>query len=154
MIPRFFRFCLWLSRKIGYLLFGEELSKTLRSFRENIGSIIEIDDILPPFQKSSVTKHPKLWVETHWQMTRGYGGPGGNIFFFDAHYSFVLWAKQGQYDIPFACIAFDPFGYSGICVRQIQGRKGYELLSKSIKWERLLIAIVQKWAKKQNIRKI
>ena len=143
---------LWLYRKLSFLLLGEELSKTLRSFRNSIGTVIEIDDALPKFLKARMDDCPKFWVQTHWQKRKGWR-PNDQIFF-DAHYSFILWTRKGSEEFAVASIAFDPFGFSGICIRQIQGKQGYGKYLGSIKWERLLIAVVHRWARAQNIRNI
>lgn len=146
------QFALWLYRKISYLLLGEELSKTLSSFRNSIGTVIEIDDILPKFLKVQMADCPKFWVQIHWQNWKGY--PPDIHIYLDAHYSFTLWTKKGNEEFAVASIAFDPFGFDGICIRQIQGKYGCGEYLRSIKWERLLIAVVHQWARARNIRNI
>lgn len=153
MLLLWLRVALWFYRKAGYYLLGEELSKSLSTFRRDIGSVIEIGDILAQFLKVKPNECPEFWIQTHWQRRKDYHPC--NYFYFDAHYSFILWARKENTEFPVACIAFDPFGFDGICIRQIQGKKySLENLSHFIKWERLLVAVVSKWAKSVGIRNI
>lgn len=86
---------------------------------------------------------------------RGYSNKSG--FYLDASYAFCLTKRIKSFnrtsEVNLACIAFEPHD-SGIMVRQIQGARDQASELNAFKWERMLLAIVVDWARKNGLEDV
>ena len=104
----------------------------------------ETKDLTDKFKKEDAEiNHADYTIKMDCQL--GYSRTFGHIYH-DAPYSFVLcYQLRG-----IATIAFGA-QEGGILVSQIQGARGEKDILKKIKWERMLLALVCKWAKENEI---
>lgn len=73
-----------------------------------------------------------------------------NQFFYDGPYAFALLRFNGICNYGLACISFSVDGRRSVSIGQLQGKKGRKEELLPVKWEKLLIGVVEDWAERHG----
>lgn len=147
----------------GWFLFGEakKRHRALQQFVNTSWCEIDLNPYRKRFRKSTSSEHEdNLKQDLRIRISSGHGedeqSPGP---YRDASYTIALYERnEATKKIPtrdeyLACIGFDVVR-NRVIVTQIQGSRGKRKTLSLVKWERMLLAILIDWAKKNKFRQI